>query len=178
MKWSRYGDIARMYQETMDKLRGACTIKGNAMRSAIHGTVWQMGWNDKRLIFSLKAGRSWSKKLHRHISMLQPRWPALKFCLYYSSFHLHIEAEGPISDSSQNAPKTEIVSEKIFVPSSRTLKLNKGRIRGGHYSITQQPPSEFLPLFNKAARVAASNTSSTPSPVRLEHSRYLRAPQV
>jgi len=44
------------------------------------------------------------------------------------------------------------------------------------YKITQQPlPSPFSNV-NKAALVAASKTSSTPSPVRLEHSRYLRAP--
>jgi hypothetical protein len=48
------------------------------------------------------------------------------------------------------------------------------------YKITQQPPPDPLPLsnFSRAALVAASNTSSTPSPVKLEHSRYFRAPQI
>jgi hypothetical protein len=45
------------------------------------------------------------------------------------------------------------------------------------HRITQQPPPPCLPLnVNSAALVAASKTSSTPSPVRLEHSRYFRAP--
>ena len=44
------------------------------------------------------------------------------------------------------------------------------------YRITQQPlPSPFSNV-NSAARVAASNTSSTPSPLKLEHSRYRLAP--
>lgn len=44
------------------------------------------------------------------------------------------------------------------------------------HRMTQHPPPPCLPLVNSAARVAASKTSSTPSPVRLEHSRYFRAP--
>jgi hypothetical protein len=44
------------------------------------------------------------------------------------------------------------------------------------YNITQHPfPSVFSNMSNDAL-VAASKTSSTPSPLRLEHSRYLRAP--
>lgn len=44
------------------------------------------------------------------------------------------------------------------------------------HSITQHPlPSPFSNV-RRAALVAASNTSSTPSPVREEHSRYFRAP--
>lgn len=44
------------------------------------------------------------------------------------------------------------------------------------YSITQQPlPSPFSNV-RRAALVAASKTSSTPSQVRDEHSRYFRAP--
>ena len=44
------------------------------------------------------------------------------------------------------------------------------------YRITQHPlPSPFSNMSIDAL-VAASNTSSTPSPVKLEHSRYLRAP--
>lgn len=47
---------------------------------------------------------------------------------------------------------------------------------GTFYRITQQPFA-FLPSnVSSAARVAASNTSSTPSPVRDEHSRYFLAP--
>lgn len=44
------------------------------------------------------------------------------------------------------------------------------------YSTTQHPlPSPFSNV-KRAARVAASKTSSTPSPLKLEHSRYLLAP--
>jgi hypothetical protein len=43
-------------------------------------------------------------------------------------------------------------------------------------SITQQPPPSPFSKVSRAARVAASKTSSTPSPVRDEHSRYFRAP--
>lgn len=46
------------------------------------------------------------------------------------------------------------------------------------HRMTQQPPSRCFPLCSRAALVAASKTSSTPSPVRLEHSRYLRAPHI
>lgn len=42
--------------------------------------------------------------------------------------------------------------------------------------ITQQPPPSFLSWERSAARVAASKTSSTPSPVSELHSRYFRAP--
>lgn len=44
------------------------------------------------------------------------------------------------------------------------------------HKITQHPlPSPFSKV-NNAARVAASKTSSTPSPLKLEHSRYFLAP--
>lgn len=46
----------------------------------------------------------------------------------------------------------------------------------GPYRITQQPPPSLFSNMSNDALVAASNTSSTPSPLRLEHSRYLRAP--
>jgi len=46
----------------------------------------------------------------------------------------------------------------------------------GHYRTTQQPDPSPFSNVNRAARVAASKTSSTPSPLRLEHSRYLLAP--
>lgn len=46
-----------------------------------------------------------------------------------------------------------------------------------NHRIMQQPPPPCLPLkVRRAALVAASKTSSTPSPVKLEHSRYFRAP--
>src|SRR3569833_3295602 len=44
------------------------------------------------------------------------------------------------------------------------------------HKMTQQPPPSTFSNVSRAARVAASNTSSPPSPVKLEHSRYLRAP--
>ena len=44
------------------------------------------------------------------------------------------------------------------------------------YKITQQPPLSPFSNVSRAFRVAASNTSSTPSPVSDEHSRYFRAP--
>lgn len=44
------------------------------------------------------------------------------------------------------------------------------------YSITQHPPPSPFSNVSSAALVAASKTSSTPSPVREEHSRYFRAP--
>lgn len=44
------------------------------------------------------------------------------------------------------------------------------------YRMTQHPPPSPFSNVSSAARVAASNTSSTPSPVREEHSRYFRAP--
>jgi len=47
------------------------------------------------------------------------------------------------------------------------------------HRITQHPPPPCFPLFvSRAALVAASKTSSTPSPVKLEHSRYFLAPHV
>lgn len=42
--------------------------------------------------------------------------------------------------------------------------------------MTQHPPPSPFSNVSRAALVAASNTSSTPSPVSDEHSRYLRAP--
>jgi hypothetical protein len=46
-----------------------------------------------------------------------------------------------------------------------------------HYKMVQHPPPDFRSLNVKsAALVAASKTSSTPSPVKLEHSRYFLAP--
>ena len=47
---------------------------------------------------------------------------------------------------------------------------------GDAHKITQQGPRSLLSNVSKAARVAASNTSSTPSPVSDEHSRYFLAP--
>ncbi len=44
------------------------------------------------------------------------------------------------------------------------------------HRMTQHPPRSPFSNVNKAALVAASNTSSTPSPVKDEHSRYFRAP--
>ena len=44
------------------------------------------------------------------------------------------------------------------------------------HEITQHPPLSLFSNVSSAARVAASNTSSTPSPVKEEHSRYFRAP--
>ena len=44
------------------------------------------------------------------------------------------------------------------------------------HRITQHPPLSLFSNVSKAARVAASNTSSTPCPVKDEHSRYFRAP--
>lgn len=52
---------------------------------------------------------------------------------------------------------------------------NLKRSRSGH-RITQQPPPSPFSKVRSAARVAASKTSSTPSPVKDEHSRYFRAP--
>lgn len=49
-------------------------------------------------------------------------------------------------------------------------------VRSLAYKMTQQPPLSRLSTASSAARVAASKTSSTPSPVRELHSRYLRAP--
>lgn len=45
-----------------------------------------------------------------------------------------------------------------------------------NYRTTQQPLPSLFSNVSSAARVAASNTSSTPSPLRLEHSRYRLAP--
>lgn len=44
------------------------------------------------------------------------------------------------------------------------------------HKMTQHPPLSPFSNVSSAALVAASNTSSTPSPVSEEHSRYLRAP--
>jgi hypothetical protein len=44
------------------------------------------------------------------------------------------------------------------------------------HSMTQHPPPSPFSNVSRAALVAASNTSSTPSPVSDEHSRYFRAP--
>lgn len=48
-------------------------------------------------------------------------------------------------------------------------------IRVSFYHRTMQHEDFRLSKVRRAARVAASKTSSTPSPVREEHSRYLRA---
>lgn len=47
---------------------------------------------------------------------------------------------------------------------------------GSLHNITQHPPLSPFSNVSSAARVAASNTSSTPSPVSDEHSKYFRAP--
>lgn len=44
------------------------------------------------------------------------------------------------------------------------------------YRTTQQPVVSPFSNVRRAALVAASNTSSTPSPLKLEHSRYRLAP--
>ena len=44
------------------------------------------------------------------------------------------------------------------------------------YSIKQQPPLSLFSKVKSAALVAASKTSSTPSPVKDEHSKYFLAP--
>lgn len=44
------------------------------------------------------------------------------------------------------------------------------------HNMTQHPAPSPFSKVSRAARVAASNTSSTPSPLKLEHSRYFRAP--
>lgn len=44
------------------------------------------------------------------------------------------------------------------------------------YRMTQHPPPSPFSKVSKAALVAASKTSSTPSPVNEEHSRYFLAP--
>lgn len=44
------------------------------------------------------------------------------------------------------------------------------------HRITQHPPRSPFSNVSRAALVAASKTSSTPSPVRDEHSKYFRAP--
>ena len=70
---------------------------------------------------------------------------------------------------SQHKPKSLVSSETHE-------QQRKGRIRANPHKITQHPPLSLFSNLSKAARVAASNTSSTPSPVREEHSRYFRAP--
>jgi len=50
------------------------------------------------------------------------------------------------------------------------------RIWNSVHRMTQHPPPSPFSKVSRAARVAASNTSSTPSPVNEEHSRYFRAP--
>jgi len=51
-----------------------------------------------------------------------------------------------------------------------------GHFRTRLHKITQHPLSPPFSNVSSAARVAASNTSSTPSPVKDEHSRYFFAP--
>lgn len=46
----------------------------------------------------------------------------------------------------------------------------------GHSMTQHPPPPSPFSNVNNAALVAASKTSSTPSPVKDEHSRYFRAP--
>lgn len=59
---------------------------------------------------------------------------------------------------------------------SAVLNIIHTRLLRGAHRITQHPPPSLFSNVVSAARVAASNTSSTPSPVRLEHSRYFLAP--
>lgn len=65
---------------------------------------------------------------------------------------------------------------RLFRPFA--LPLSRARVSGLSlpHSITQQPPPSPFSNVNRAALVAASKTSSTPSPLRLEHSRYFLAP--
>lgn len=87
----------------------------------------------------------------------------------------------------QSLPKRSQIMERSFIDKVRSRlqpdihpskfdlqKLNQIL----SYRIVQHPPPLRLSLnVSSAARVAASKTSSTPSPVRLEHSRYFLAPQ-
>jgi hypothetical protein len=67
-----------------------------------------------------------------------------------------------------------VCSVLLFLVSLRPI--SNFQIERRVHSMTQHPlPSPFSNV-SRAALVAASKTSSTPSPVRDEHSRYFRAP--
>jgi hypothetical protein len=84
------------------------------------------------------------------------------------------------SRSPNSAPCNATNAIETKEGSFRRRKFSRKHCGTPFYKTTQQPPPEPLPLsnFNRAALVAASNTSSTPSPVKLEHSRYFLAPQI
>ena len=70
--------------------------------------------------------------------------------------------------------KGQICSSTMSRTHARTFSLTHEAIIS--HKIMQQPPRSPFSNVSSAALVAASNTSSTPSPVRLEHSRYFLAP--
>ena len=76
-----------------------------------------------------------------------------------------ISPRGPSVSSSNSREK----------PRAGKRKNRHGARFKSHQIITQHELFRFSNV-RSAARVAASKTSSTPSPVREEHSRYLRAP--
>lgn len=67
-----------------------------------------------------------------------------------------------------------MIWESCFLKIKKNHNNNKNLFYG--YNITQQVECDGWLLINKLALVATSKISSTPSPVKAEHSRYLRAP--
>lgn len=67
-------------------------------------------------------------------------------------------------------------SKRLVVIGKQSSSVGWSVLRSAAHNITQQPPPSLFSNMSNEALVAASNTSSTPSPLRLEHSRYLRAP--
>jgi hypothetical protein len=82
--------------------------------------------------------------------------------------------------SSARRPRSHVYS--VETPPNAFDKIKVcvcGQVREWYpYRTTQQPLVSFLSTESRAARVAASKTSSTPSPVSELHSRYLRAPMI
>ena len=75
----------------------------------------------------------------------------------------------------ENTYKECLFSYPFAKPKSHVYRQGPDNPLGPH-KMTQHPPLSPFSNVRRAARVAASKTSSTPSPVKDEHSRYLRAP--
>lgn len=71
------------------------------------------------------------------------------------------------SRGTHHGPNVRLPTQPRPIPTTRP--------QGPPYNTIQHPDPSPFSKVNSAARVAASNTSSTPSPLRLEHSRYLLA---
>lgn len=94
--------------------------------------------------------------------------------IYSHINHTKPVAPGPKSFSS-HLPNSSTSFPSMSVSGRPHLRFLRPLVIDAH-KMTQQPAPSPFSNVSRAARVAASKTSSTPSPLNDEHSRYLRAP--